>query len=148
MNLKIKLASAALCLMLCVTASAQKVTVDWDKSANFSSFKTFAYLQGTPTPNQLMDQRIVNGIEQQLALKGLQKVDLNANPDLIVSYQAAGSTKTQINTVGTGAGVGAIVGVAVRPPPRSARFPPECWRSTLATPSRTSCCGWAMPATP
>ena len=93
---------AAFCLLVCRTATAQKVSVDWDKSVNFSTFKTYAYLQGTPTPNQLMDQRIVNGIEQQLMLKGLQKVDVNANPDLIVSYQAAAGSQTQVNTTGTG----------------------------------------------
>jgi hypothetical protein len=49
-----------------------------------------------------MDQRTVNGIEQQLTLKGLQKVDVNPSPDLIVSYQAAAGCQTQVNPTGTG----------------------------------------------
>ena len=102
MKFKGALAIAMLCLVLAVTASAQKVTVDWDKAANFSGFKTYVYALGTPVPNQLMDQRIVSGIEQQLTLKGLQKVEATANPDLIVSYQAAVGSQTQVNTTGTG----------------------------------------------
>ena len=102
MKIKGTFAIAASCLVLGVTASAQKVTVDWDKSTNFSAFKTYVYALGTPVPNQLMDQRIVSGIEQQLTLKGLQKVDVTANPDLIVSYQAAVGSQTQVNTTGTG----------------------------------------------
>ena len=102
MKLTRTLAIAALCLVLGVTASAQKVTVDWDKSTNFSAFKTYVYALGTPAQNQLMDQRIVSGVDQQLTLKGLQKVDITANPDLIVSYQAAVGSETQVNTTGTG----------------------------------------------
>ena len=101
-----KLKSILACLVLCVAVSGiargQKVSVDWDRAASFSGFKTYAWVAGTPVPNQLMHQRIVDGIDQQLSLKGLQKVDVSANPDLIVSYVAAMSSQTQVNTMGTG----------------------------------------------
>lgn len=94
---------AAICLLACSAASAQKVTVDGDESANFSGYKTYAYRPGTPTPNQLfLDQRIVSSIEQQLVARGLQKTEPTANPDLIVSYQVAADSPTQVNTTGTG----------------------------------------------
>ena len=78
------------------------VNVDWDKNASFSGFKTYAWGQGTPVKNQLMDQRIIDGIDKQLAAKGLQKVAADASPDLTVVYHAATSTETQVNTMGTG----------------------------------------------
>ena len=42
-----------------VAAWAQKVNVDWDKSANFQGYSTYARTKGTPAKNQLMDERIV-----------------------------------------------------------------------------------------
>jgi uncharacterized protein DUF4136 len=92
----------AILFILTLSASAQKVNVDWDKSVNFQGFRTYAWGNNTPAKNPLMDQRIVQGIESQLAAKGLQKVSINDNPDLIVRYHAATDTQTQINTIDTG----------------------------------------------
>ena len=84
------------------SAWGQKVNVDFDKEANFSSFKTYAWAKGTPATNPLMDQRITDGIDKQLAAKGLQKVEDSANPDLIVLYHAAVGSETQLTTMNTG----------------------------------------------
>jgi hypothetical protein len=89
-------------LALTLSAWGQKVNVDFDKEANFSSYKTYAWQKGTPVQNPLMDQRIVDGIDKQLAAKGMQKVDASANPDLVVLYHAAVGTETQLNTMNTG----------------------------------------------
>jgi hypothetical protein len=89
-------------LVLPAMATAQKVTVDWDKATDFSGFKTYAWGNNTHVKNQLMDQRIIEGIESQLAAKGLQKVDASSNPDLVVRYHGSTSTETQLNTIDTG----------------------------------------------
>jgi hypothetical protein len=78
------------------------VKVDWDHAADFSKYKTYAWGEGTPAKNQLMGQRIVDGIDQQLAAKGLTKVESGANPDLVVVYHAAVGSETQLNTMSTG----------------------------------------------
>lgn len=83
-------------------AFAQKVMVDYDHQANFQAYKTYAWTKGTPVRNQLWDQRIVDGIDKQLAAKGLQKVDASANPDLDVLYHGAVDQQTQFNTMGMG----------------------------------------------
>ena len=85
-----------------LTARGQKVSVDFDKEANFAAYKTYAWTTGTPAQNQLMDQRITDGVDKRLAAKGLQKVDVNTNPDLVVLYHAAVGTETQLNTMNTG----------------------------------------------
>lgn len=81
---------------------SQTVSVDWDHSAgNFSQFKTYAWVKPTrPTPNPLMDQRIVAAIDSQLAAKGLKKVD--DSPDVLVTYGAGISQQTQAVATGTG----------------------------------------------
>jgi Domain of unknown function (DUF4136) len=91
-----------LLLVLTCSALAQKVNVDWDKTANFTGFKTYAWGNNTPVKNPLMNERIIRDIESQLAAKGLQKVEAKDNPDLVVMYHAATDTQTQMNTIDTG----------------------------------------------
>ncbi len=83
-------------------AAAQKVNVDWDKSADFTSFKTYAWGKGTPAKDPLMDKRVVQAVESQLAAKGLQKVEPSAKPDVVVLYHAAVDVETQLNTTDMG----------------------------------------------
>jgi hypothetical protein len=48
----------------------------------------------------MVHQRIVAGIEAQLAAKGLRKAE--SNPDIVVIYTAATDTQVSINTFGGG----------------------------------------------
>lgn len=58
------------------------VEVDWDKEVDFSQYKTYAWMDGTPVPNQLMQRRIEAAIEAELEALGLTKV--TGTPDLYV----------------------------------------------------------------
>ena len=90
-----------LCFLLTAgTAFAQKVNVDFDKDTEFSKYKTYAFAEGTPTPETLTNQRIEKAIEAQLAAKGLTKVASNA--DLTVVYHCSVTQKTQLNTTNLG----------------------------------------------
>src|SRR4029450_825847 len=64
---------AALALGGC--ASSMKVSTDYDRAANFSSFKTYSWRPGTPLPNPLNAERLVNAIDANLKAKGFTKVD-------------------------------------------------------------------------
>ena len=75
---------------------AQKVSYDYDKTANFAAFKTYALKDGTKVGQQLIDDRIVAAIEAQLAQKGLTKAE--ANPDLFVVYHVAFDKQKDIST--------------------------------------------------
>jgi len=88
--------------MLAVSTAWAGVKVDWDKTITFGNYKTYAWAKGTPAQNPLWDQRITDAVDKQLATKGLQKVDADSNPDLIVVYHAAVGTDTELNTMGTG----------------------------------------------
>ena len=88
-------------LMICSAATqAQQVSVDFDRAADFSKYKTFRFAEGTPAGNPMIHQRIISGIEAQLSSKGLRKVDHGA--DLVVIYHAATDTKVSVNTMGGG----------------------------------------------
>ena len=94
--------TVALLLVLSLPAVAQKVVVDYDKNASFKTFKTYAWKEGTPAKNPLVQTRITDAIDKQLAAKGFMKVDAEQNPDLVVLYHAAVDVETQINTVSMG----------------------------------------------
>lgn len=73
-------------LLLAPAAFAQKVSVDWDREADFSKYKTYKYVQSEPVEDPLMDQRVVEAIETQMGEKGFTKAD--SNPDMVVTYHA------------------------------------------------------------
>jgi hypothetical protein len=93
---------AALVAAIAHPALAAKVNTDFDATADFSQYRTYVWGEGNPARNPLIAQRIVEGIEARLAAKGLQKASTEAEADLIVVYQTATDTKTQINTYSTG----------------------------------------------
>jgi uncharacterized protein DUF4136 len=84
-------------------ANAQKVTTDFDPQTDFSQFHTYTWGEGRAARNPLIGQRIVAGVEAQLAAKGLRKAAGSEAVDLIVVYQTATDTQTQINTYNSGA---------------------------------------------
>ena len=87
-------------LLVPALAVAQKVSYDYDKSASFDTFKTFAHKDGTKVGQPLIDERIVNAINAALAAKGLTKVD--ANPDVFVVYHVAFDKQKDISTFSSG----------------------------------------------
>ena len=54
-------------------AMAQKTSYDFDKTANFAGYKTYALKDGTKVGQPLIDDRIVAAIDTELAAKGFTK---------------------------------------------------------------------------
>src|SRR5215472_2329459 len=84
---------AFLFLLTTTKLSAQKVDIGYDKSADFSQFKTYSWVPRTvPPTNPLLATMINNNIEYELQQKGLHKVE--SDPDLLVkSYGGAEDVK-------------------------------------------------------
>ena len=95
-------AAAALVVLLPALALAQKTSFDFDKSADFSKYKTYALKDGTKVGDPLVDNRIVAAIEAELAAKGLTKSD--AAPDLVVVYHVAFDKQQDITAYTSGVG--------------------------------------------
>jgi hypothetical protein len=83
-------ARGMLFLLLAATAYAQKIKTGYDKSADFSQYKTYAWIpRVTPATNPILATIIDHDIDYELNGKGLRKVESNA--DLLVqSYGGAG----------------------------------------------------------
>lgn len=97
----------ALLLMVGSYAVAQDVRYNFDKSADFSKFKTYKWvlLKGAQMPNDLVDKQIKEAIDAQLATKGLTKVDSD-DADLYIGYQVAIGTEKQFTSFDSGWGYG------------------------------------------
>ena len=87
-------------LLLPAAAMAQKVSYDYDKTANFGTFKTYALKDGTKVGQPLIDDRIVAAIDEQMAAKGFTKTE--ANPDVFVVYHVAFDKQKDISTFSSG----------------------------------------------
>lgn len=84
-------------MLLAGGAAAQDVSYDYDRSANFSAYGTYAWVSGTSQADNLNHARIVAAVDRQLAAKGLTQVDSTGNPDALVLYQVALTEDLEIN---------------------------------------------------
>jgi uncharacterized protein DUF4136 len=91
------LAIVALVLAAAIAAPAIAggVKVDFDKEADFTKRKTWAWKAGTEAPNPLTEQKIRMAVERNLRAKGLQKVE--TSPDLWVVTHTSVTSEARIN---------------------------------------------------
>ena len=92
-----KMLLSVLLLLIPLGVNAQKVAVGYDRSADFSKFKTYSWTKGVPARNPQIDQQIISIIDQQLEAKGLHRT--NEKADVNVSYHAAVMTDFDQATV-------------------------------------------------
>jgi hypothetical protein len=103
------LAMAWLCLQAC---TAIDVKTDFDPSADFASFHTFAFMGMTDMTNtgllnnSLMRKRIESAVSRELTKKGLQAVNVDEHPDLLVHYWLGTKDKQQVQGTASGPSAG------------------------------------------
>jgi hypothetical protein len=104
-----KLAVFAFGLLLAgaAPALAQDVRFNYDKQANFASFKTYKWVEikGAKPVNDIMAKMIHAAVDAELSKKGLTKTEA-ATADLLIGYQAAVDTEKQYTSFDTGWGYG------------------------------------------
>jgi hypothetical protein len=81
------------------------VTADWDPSANFASFETFAWMPGPQREtgnvrldNPLLDKRIRKAVSQQLQTQGYSEAPAS-RADFLLGYHLSFDRKLQVNTI-------------------------------------------------
>jgi len=84
-----------------VGAFAQDVHFDYDRSANFNGYKTYQWVdyKRVDVGDQLLDRDIKRAIDEQLAGKGLRRVQTGG--DLLVGYEAGISQEKQFDSLGS-----------------------------------------------
>jgi len=93
------LMAATMLLFGCVSASAQDIKYNFLPGTDFAKYKTYKWVRipKVEYPNQILDGQIMQAIDAQLALKGLNKTESDT-ADLYVCYQAAVSQEKQFNS--------------------------------------------------
>lgn len=98
--------SFLLLLAFPVLAVAQKVTIEFDESSDFTQYKTFAIRQGqlhsnNPTlNNDLVKKKIEAEIRRRLAEKGLAETE--TKPDLNVRYSLGSARRREVEAYPAG----------------------------------------------
>jgi hypothetical protein len=94
-----RIAILTMCVLklLAPIAPAQSVMYDYDRSASFSTYKTYAWTRGTELTDELNHVRIVRAIDAALVAKGLARVEPSANPDVLVAYHASFDENLEIS---------------------------------------------------
>ncbi len=84
-------------LLLFSSCSSVRVVTDYDSSANFSSYKSFAFSKSQIDKIEISDldkKRILSSVENQMLSKGYI---LSTNPDLIVNIDTKSREDVYIN---------------------------------------------------
>ena len=95
-----KLINLSALILIGSAAFAQEVHFDYDRSANFGAYKTYHWVDFKPVQlgDELLDRDIKRAVDEQLAGKGLRRVDDGG--DLVVGYQAGISQEKQFDNLG------------------------------------------------
>jgi hypothetical protein len=94
-------------LLLAVGAVGQDVRYNFDKTTDFSKYKTYEWvpIKDAQKLSDLVDKQIKSALDAELAKKGLTKVDTD-DANLYIGYQAAVGTEKQFTSYNTGWGYG------------------------------------------
>jgi hypothetical protein len=90
--------------VLPVAVRAQQVNIDFDRDADFTKYKSYAYQVCHLVENPLVDKRIVKELESRMAMEGLIRAE--ANPDVNVTYHSSTSEEFAVDTNSWGYGFG------------------------------------------
>src|SRR5262245_9365971 len=91
-------------MMLSAMTFAQNVTYDFDKTANFSRIRTYAWIPGTTGPDALNHKRVVEAVGAQLASRRIVQVSAPNPPDLFIAYHASFDRDVRITGFASGWG--------------------------------------------
>jgi hypothetical protein len=89
--------AALVTFALAGSARGQDVKTDYEKTANFGAYKTFALKVGTPWGNPLGEKRVVEEIGEALTKKGWTPV-AEGQSDTLVVLHGATQQKQNLNT--------------------------------------------------
>lgn len=89
------------------SAAAQDVRYDFDKTKDFSKYKTYRWVavKDADQLDQLTAKRLEAAVDAELAKKGLVRTDADSS-DLYIGYQTALNTEKQFSSYNTGWGYG------------------------------------------
>ena len=101
-----KLTMAGLVFLFATSANAQTVKVNWQNNAPFSDYRTFAWQTSKNQGGRFYQQWVQKDVDNELAQKGLRKVDQSQNPDVLLYYHVVSQEVMDSTTTDDGFGWG------------------------------------------
>lgn len=100
-------------LVILLAACKHTPDLDYDQSANFANYKTFAWVENASLTkdnddhqiSSLMEMRVKAAVNQQLQSQGFTLVD-NAAADMLVDYHASVDTRIEDDKLSVSYGLG------------------------------------------
>ena len=83
-------------------ATGIPVEMDFDPEQDFASLRQYAWHDRVVAPNQLVETRIREALENGLAARGFSRVEPSDGPDFRVSFTAVAEQALNFDTVSTG----------------------------------------------
>ena len=84
------------------SCSSTKVNYDFEKTTDFTVYKTYNYYIDMQTGlNELDSKRLLKAIDNQLTIKGIV---LSDNPDFLINIKSSEYQEPQNSSVGVGVG--------------------------------------------
>jgi hypothetical protein len=100
-----RIVGSVLCVVFVIAfagaAAAQDVKVDWDKSVDFTTYKTFSATIATKWGSPFGEKRAIDEVEKTLVAKGWRKVAAGS-ADALVVINGATEEKKSLNTFYSG----------------------------------------------
>jgi hypothetical protein len=106
MNMKTIKFLPLLLLFIVTSCDTVKVYSDFDKSADFTQYKTYAFMKSGIDKVEISDldkRRILNAIDKQLQAKGMTKSE---TPDLLINIFTKSREQVSVNQFNAGYGYG------------------------------------------
>ena len=103
-------------LLVVSGAWAQQSYVDFDKEADFESYKTFTWVQSDEDLSEtspLWHERVRNGITERMVEGGMTEVTGDEIPDVYVTYYASESQTTRVIRITWVTAMGAAMAVSM-----------------------------------
>lgn len=98
------IAAAAILAATACSSSTLSTSADYDRSVNFSKYRTFSYLDVQHLHDELVGRRVHQALTDALQARGLQ--ENNISPDLWFAPHVRLTRETEIHAYDTGWGYG------------------------------------------
>lgn len=94
--------AAALAFLAGCAATAPRITTDYDRAADFSQYRTFAFMDReargvTRSYDSIVERRLMAAVSRELEARGYRQVE--ENPDLLVNFAVVTETVEEVTTV-------------------------------------------------
>ncbi len=77
--------------------AAKKAQINYDKTTDFSKFKTYAWVPGTPAPDPRVDKYITDSVTDVFRRSGMTEAK-PGEADIVATYHVAGSSDFSVGT--------------------------------------------------